>query len=367
MKVAFRVDASLKMGTGHIVRCLTLAKGLHEKYGTECFFICRKHPGHLNNKIQKEGFNVIALPENSKQYQPNPEDLAHASWLGCDWQTDAAQVRPILEKIKPDCLIVDHYALDNRWEYELRLCYSTLMVIDDLDDRKHICDLLLDQNLLVEKSKRYEGKLPEHCIKLIGPSNALLQPLYGKLHKQAKPRQLPVKRLLIFFGGADNDNLTGKTLTALQNLECPDISVDVVMSKSSSFLKIIQDQIKFQENVHLYCDLPSLAPLILKADLAIGAGGATTWERLCLGLPSIVISTSENQRPVARDLHKLGLVQWIGHVDEVNIEKIESELEQNFSTQNLHKWSKRCLKECSGDGTTIVLEKLISICETRNT
>ena len=182
MKVVIRADASIKIGTGHVMRCLTLAKGLVEK-GAKVQFICRDHSGNLIERIRQEGFEVYTLitennghSEQSEEYRepkhahsdehchsalreeslkykltytdeesPNPK-LAHAEWLGVSQKQDANDCQPILEQIKPDWLIVDHYAIDQAWQNALKPYYQKLVVIEDLGDRNHLCDLLLDQN-----------------------------------------------------------------------------------------------------------------------------------------------------------------------------------------------------------------------------
>ena len=150
VRVAFRVDASLSIGSGHVMRCLTLADSLADK-GAQCHFICREHPGHLIEYIRRKGYSVHVLPPCAKELflekQPvSTDDPPHASWLGCTWDIDAAATRAILNEGEPDWLVVDHYALDARWERALQGVCKKIMVIDDLADRAHICDQLLDQN-----------------------------------------------------------------------------------------------------------------------------------------------------------------------------------------------------------------------------
>jgi len=144
MRIAFRTDASSQIGTGHAMRCLTLADALREQ-DAECQFVCREHEGHLMGYIRSRGHDTHALPR-TRPSSSFESDLAHASWLGVDWQTDAAQTRQALGNAALDWLIVDHYALDRPWESALRSSCKRIMVIDDLADRQHDCDLLLDQN-----------------------------------------------------------------------------------------------------------------------------------------------------------------------------------------------------------------------------
>lgn len=177
MRVFFRVDASSEIGTGHVVRCLTLAKEL-KKQGANCTFICRSHSGNLLDQIIHEGFETVVLQGNcsgNQGQQTQPRTLAHADWLGTDWETDALQTKEAIGSQKPDWLIIDHYALDQNWERELRPLCKKIMVIDDLADRDHDCDLLLDQNLVANLTHRYLQRVPDQCACLLGPKFALLQ------------------------------------------------------------------------------------------------------------------------------------------------------------------------------------------------
>ncbi len=364
MKAAFRVDASLQIGFGHVMRCLTLAEALRAN-GAQCHFISRAHPGHLLELIRQRGFAVTALPvelrtppANTQAASEPANEPVHAPWLGCDWQTDAQQTRGILEKLQPDWLVVDHYALNQRWESALRTSVERIMVIDDLADRVHDCDLLLDQNLVAQMHTRYADKVPAACGLLLGPEYALLQPIYAELHDRIPPREGQIQRIFIFFGGADRDNLTGRSLSAFLSLNRPDIEVDVVITVGTPHAEIIRQQVVGHGNIHLHGGLPTLAPLMVKADLAIGAGGATSWERLCLGLPALVVTLAENQRPITDGLQGRGLIRWLGHHDEVDKSTIAKALSELFQ-QGLNKdWSLHCLAAVNGHGVNLVCAAL---------
>ena len=178
MKIVFRVDASLQIGTGHVIRCLVLAHALQEK-GAEIDFICRRHEGNLINKIRAEGFNVFEL---ASQFESKVDDkLSHSQWLGVTQQQDAKDCINAFQSKKIDWLIVDHYSIDKDWQQVLKPFYEKLMVIDDLADREHECDLLLDQNLFDDMPARYHNKKPGQCQSFFGPQYALLQKEYEEL------------------------------------------------------------------------------------------------------------------------------------------------------------------------------------------
>lgn len=359
MNVVFRVDASRLIGSGHVVRCLTLANALRKR-GADAHFICREHDGHLCGLIDQHGFPVSQLPPPG--VASHIEDAsAHAAWLGATWREDAEQTLSVLEGLgaKPDWLIVDHYAVDSRWESCLRAFAGRIMVIDDLADRWHDCDLLLDQNLVEQGHGRYLDKVSGNCGLLLGPEYALLQPIYGELRGRIPPREGTVRRILIFFGGVDRANLTGRAVAAFLQVGRIDIEVDVVVGARCSHIEAIRRQVAGHDNIHLYSGLPSLASLMVKADLAIGAGGTTSWERLCMGLPALVVTLAENQRPIAQALNRHGLIRWLGHWDTVDEPSIALELGKLVQQGVDEDWSVRCFATVDGLGASRVSAALI--------
>jgi UDP-2,4-diacetamido-2,4,6-trideoxy-beta-L-altropyranose hydrolase len=349
--VTFRVDASTAMGIGHVMRCLTLAEALQAS-GYQSLFVCRTHPGHLCELIAERGFTVVRLPVNPTLPLAEEGAPRHAAWLGDSWASDAEQTRQAIADFggTPAWIVIDHYAIERRWQGMLRSLTERILVIDDLADRPHDCDLLLDQNLVPQMQQRYEGKLPERAVALLGPEYALLQPIYRELRKQVQPRVGPIRRLVVFFGGADNGNLTGRVIDAFLGLNRPDVTVDVVITPAMQHAESVRRQIEGRDNIHLHTGLPTLAHLIFQSDLAIGAGGATSWERLCLGLPALVITLADNQRPLAEGLQQAGLIRWLGHDDETTVADIADALGELLRVGLDESWSRNCLGAVDGQG-----------------
>jgi UDP-2,4-diacetamido-2,4,6-trideoxy-beta-L-altropyranose hydrolase len=353
MKFVFRADASLRIGTGHVMRCLTLASELRRR-GMDCRFACRPLEGDLFRRIGEEGFEILALPD----VQGTGNGEGDAPWLDIPWQTDAEQSIAALAGSRPDWLVVDHYGLDARWEKALRPHCGRIMAIDDRADRPHDIDLLLDQNLVADLDTRYQGLLPAQAVALLGPRYALLQEVYSALHREARPRTGPVRRILIYFGGADQADLTGRTLRAFLGLGRDDIGVDIVGNPESPFHKSWQALSEAHGNLVLHGALDSLAPLMSQADLAVGAGGATSWERLCLGLPALVVSLADNQRPIAEELNRQGLVQWVGHADALSEAELSKALQKVLGEPLPARWSIQCLSTVDGLGARRVAAAL---------
>jgi UDP-2,4-diacetamido-2,4,6-trideoxy-beta-L-altropyranose hydrolase len=361
MQIVFRADASLVIGSGHVMRCLTLATGMRAR-GAEAVFVCREQPGHLMALIADRGFRVLRLPAPAPSFVPETR-LAHAAWLGASAEEDAATTSAAVREaeIHADWIVADHYAIDAKWQDLVRPVTRHVMAIDDLADREHRCEILLDQNLIEGMNERYRGRVPEGCRTLLGPEYALLQPMYAELHEKLEPRRGKARRLFLFVGGADTDNLTGRVLDAFIGLRRSDVEMDAVITVNSPHVESVRGKVAPYGNIRLHSSLPTLAPLMAQADLAVGAGGATTWERMCLGLPSIVISLADNQRPVAEWLHRNELIDWIGDKSEASVERIAAALERALDMSSLEDWSRRCARVCAGRGTSLVAEQLMAI------
>ena len=331
--ILIRCDASFSIGSGHVMRCRTLARELQRR-GAQVSFLCRRQPGDLITLLEQE-FTVLPLPELSLSAAQGLQGRElYGAWLGCSQEHDAADCLQALAQAgirSASWLVVDHYGLDAAWETQLLAGLAgdaapRLLVIDDLADRAHRADLLLDQNFFGEATDaRYAGLVPEHCRQLLGPHYALLGPEYAQLHPLVVPRT-ELRRVLVFFGGVDPDNLTGRALEALMDPPLADLAVDVVLGLQSPHRQAVDELVSRRSHTTLHGPLPSLAGLIARADLAIGAGGATTWERACLGLPSLVVAIASNQLPFSEALDHAGHLQLLGDGASVTAEQIRSAL-----------------------------------------
>ena len=309
MKAVFRADASNRMGIGHLIRCLTLAEALRNR-GIETRFICRAHLGNLVESLQRQAMPVTVLPASVQAPEMNSEE--YATWLGVTQAEDAEQTIEALHGDRPDWLVVDHYGLDADWEQRLRPYTAKLMVIDDLANSRHDCDLLLNQNYSDGGENRYRELVSENCRLLLGPRYALLRPEYAAYRRTLLQKDGVVRRVLVFFGGSDPHNMTRLALEGLSAPEFQHLEVDVVVGANNAHRIALEEQVLARPLTNLYGPRPHMADLMAHADLAIGAGGGTTWERMCLGLPSIVVSIADNQWPACEALAQAELIQYIG-------------------------------------------------------
>jgi len=262
--------------------------------------------------VRARQYDLWLLPAAEPKTQPVSGDdhPPHAAWLGVPWQRDAEETLAVVAEASARWLVVDHYALDSRWERSVAAKVGNLMVIDDLADRDHHCDFLLDQNpgrLVAD----YADRAPQGCVCLTGTRYALLRDEFRQWRERHPPenRTGGIRRILVTLGGADPDNVTGQVLSSLSQCQlASDVHVDVLMGHSSPHLATVRAQaheLPFQATVT--AGATNMAERMVLADLAIGAAGATTWERCCMGLPSLIIAIAANQRTFLRTVAKQGL------------------------------------------------------------
>ncbi|WP_298624455.1 UDP-2,4-diacetamido-2,4,6-trideoxy-beta-L-altropyranose hydrolase [uncultured Zoogloea sp.] len=321
MKVIFRADASMQIGSGHVMRCLTLAEALTAS-GAECHFICRTHRGNLIELIKGKGYAVHELPILDKAngglgalvQDSGAVNPVHHHWLGATQAQDAEACTPYLAAECPDWLIVDHYALDARWERALEAYFRKLMVIDDLADRPHKCDLLLDQTY-GRVDEDYRQLVPADCLLLCGSQYALLRPEFAALRPYSLQRRSrpALRELLVTMGGVDKDNATSRVLEALRTCPLPtDSRITVIMGVTAPWLDEVRKQAHDMPWItRVLVGVRDIAQLMSDCDLAVGAAGTTSWERCCLGVPTIMVVLAENQIQVAQALERGGAARGI--------------------------------------------------------
>lgn len=365
MLITFRVDASIQIGSGHVMRCLALADALKNE-GANCTFICREHSGNMLALIQSKGHGVVALPikeANTSLSSQHPRQ-EYLSWLDATSDEDAEQTITAIQSLttdkpaKPAWLIVDHYALDRDWEEQLKPYCQKIMAIDDLADRQHDCDLLLDQTFGRDE-RDYQVLVPEHCTILTGSYYALLRPEFAQWREYSlQRRQQPqLKQLLITLGGMDKNNVTGQVLTALANSQLPsNCHIIIVMGEHAPWLESIKAQAQqLPWSTEVKVNVTHMAKLMANSDLCIGAAGSTTWERMCLGLPAIVMSIAANQSASNKELTNLGCIIYLGESHSIGSSIIISALNDCVSDpEKLKNQSQINQKLITGLGVNIV-------------
>ncbi len=319
VSIFFRVDASASIGTGHVMRCLTLADEL-VKHNAAVTFVCRQLPEYLKQLIQSHHHTLLELPVWAIDNDSPPEGI----WSQEQQLKDVKETINIISEILWDYLVVDHYRLDHVWEKEFRNYTKKILVIDDLADRVHDCDLLLDQNFYMDMNDRYVDKVSAHCQLLLGPKYALLREEFRQAHLKAKPRTT-INRILVCFGGSDPDNYTGRVIDVLAQMDLKNIAIDVVIGAQHPARDAIE-YLSERNNFSCHIQVNNMAELMLAADLAIGSGGSISCERCCLGLPALCFSLAVNQIAILESLHHCGAIIYLGSSESISLEILHDSL-----------------------------------------
>jgi UDP-2,4-diacetamido-2,4,6-trideoxy-beta-L-altropyranose hydrolase len=328
VNVFVRTDASCRIGTGHLMRCLALAQVLQQR-GAGVSFVMREVPAALTETIEGLGFKLFRLPE----VLPREE-----GWLGVPRDTDALQTAAVLEaQGNADWLVIDHYGIDYLWEERVRTTNFKILVIDDLAQAKHSCDVLLNQNLLTDAQARYRPLVPETCRLLTGPRFALLREEFHACRASLHRDFGQVRNLLVFLGGADPEGVSLRVLNVLDALRPREFEVTAVLGATSPHRATIERAYAERAGFQVIVQSSNMAQLMAAADLAIGAGGVSTWERCCLGLPSITIAIAENQLEVSKAAAAAGAFLYLGSSAEISDDQLVASLKVMIGNGSLRR------------------------------
>lgn len=351
MKAVFRVDSAPEIGGGHLMRCLSLAEVLRgQNFDIE--FICRDRPGNLSHLLHQKNFPVSLIKEPKTNFSHKKNIQVCISQA-----IDAAETALLLSEQTPDWLIVDHYGLDIEWESLLSQSCKRMMVIDDLANRYHRCNLLLDQNYPT-KEKNYNNLVPSTCAQLLGPKYALLRNDFQLLRDKKKSLDGNIKNILVFFTAGDDQ---GETLKALEGVVIygESIAVNVVIGLKNPDHEDIRAMC-ITHKWSLHCEIDNMADLIAQADLVIGGGGSSNWERCALGVPALVTILAPNQDLVARALHDAGVIVNLGHNKDIRASDYAAAL-RNLTAHQLISIGEKAFSMVDGKGAERVAETLTMV------
>ena len=276
----------------------------------------------MANLVKQQGFELHMLPVAEQ----DDTLTGYGKWLTVTQEQDAAETVAVLKKLaKINRVVVDSYAIDETWEKIVRPNVGEIFVIDDLANRKHDCNTLLDQNFYLNKEGRYKGLVPENCQLMLGPQYALLRDEFYQARESIKYSEGHLHNILVFYGGVDATDETSKAIQALMwlksNGELPDAVITIVVG-ASNVRKNDVAALCHKAGFKYLCQVSNMAELMAEADLMLGAGGSTTWERCFWGLPAIVTAVAENQFQICEDCATAGLIHYLGHWDEVAVDDI---------------------------------------------
>ena len=338
MIIAFRVDSSDIIGTGHVYRCLNLAHQYKDNH--TIYFICKNHPYHLISKIE-ETYQVFQI----KLEKNNNITLDMNTWLGENEIQDAEKIIYIIQEnqLQIDWLIIDHYAINETWENKVSPYVKNICVIDDFTNRKHNCNILINQQITHEEGIiKYKDIINPNCTIYCGNNYLLLHPKYFKYCSiEKKDEKYFLERINIFMGGADTYNITEKIIDVCYKFNQEQkqenkIIFDVIIGKSNKYYKQIQEKINKlnytstkndNENknltyFNLYYNLEFIGDLFEKANLCIGAPGCTSYERCLMKVPSLCICIAENQKTVLDKFIESNTIKYLGTIEDNYLDKL---------------------------------------------
>jgi len=315
MKIIIRTDASNCIGSGHVMRCLVLAKALIKKQH-KVTFVCRAQAGDLIEYIRQQSIDVLVLAPLSKPLLAR-HSADYTAWLQVPWQED---VQALLAQVDTATLVItDHYAIDEQWEKSIKKQLNCAIVaIDDLD-RSHDTALIIDQNLWPDNAIRYQNCPGD---KLLGPQYALLRPSFQRLRTQHIPQK---NQVLAFFGGSDLTKECLKLATAAR-----------LIPQLVFTLKIVAgcNNLAYQELLAI-CDgtdimvekfIDDFDMELKTSNYVIGASGVSNWERFCLQIPASIVSVADNQQVLSKHLADLNAVRYLGNSEQTQVETYQEEL-----------------------------------------
>jgi UDP-2,4-diacetamido-2,4,6-trideoxy-beta-L-altropyranose hydrolase len=271
-RILFLADAGAKVGGGHVMRCLTLAGAL-TRAGAACAFVAMPAARGVLDAFADDAVEVMALGD-----EVSASELAIAGAIAArDWSADA--------------IVADHYGFGPKDDEALDVASAQLLIIDDLR-RRHAFGLVLDSNI-GRNQRDYPGREV-----LAGPRYALVRSAFAALRATTLARRAgggAPKRVLVSLGLTDAGAITGRVVRALLPA-LGEARLDVVVGGEAASRLELEALAKTDSRVTVHIDARDMAELIAAADIAVGAGGSSAWERCCLGLPSLTVIVADNQR-----------------------------------------------------------------------
>jgi len=315
MKIIIRSDASINIGSGHIMRCLVFAEGLI-KNGHDVAFVCREQQGDLTDYIKKKSIDVLPLRKLSLPVSPETS-ADYKAWLQVPWEEDAKEFIDLVSNV--DLVVTDHYGIDSAWERVVKSSLNcAILAIDDLN-RAHESEFIVDQNLWPEMATRYQN-----CpgLKLLGPQYALLRESFALL----KDKKIPLKnQVLAFFGGSDLTMECMKLLKAASKESTLPFNLKIIAGRSNPAYEQLLSAAK-DTGIMVEQFIDDFDMELKQSNYVIGASGVSNWERFCLEIPSSIVSVADNQRELSKYLFDLGTVRYLGDSDDTSVSSYADEL-----------------------------------------
>lgn len=343
MHAVFRADASPAIGGGHVQRCLTLADAFAAE-GWVCSFAFRSGTVETVPALKARSYGLLPLTGAAED---EPAEIEAGLSQRCD------------------LFVVDHYERGATFETRCRSVSPLVFTLDDKPLRRHDADFLLDATPR-SNDDGYRALVPPQCRLLIGPGYALLRPQFATARPFALVRRKKAgepRRLLVSMGMTDPADATARVLRGIAASGLP-LAIDVVLGAAAPHLDAVRALIvDLGLDATLHVDVADMASLVSAADIAIGASGQTSFERCCLGLPSLLVVTADNQTQFADALVAAGAVERLTSLEEADIASAVSTFVRDPA--RLHSMSRRAAALCDGAGAARAIKVVASIAAPR--
>ena len=359
--IVFRVDASIQIGSGHVKRCQSLGAAL-VRLGAKVSYLTRATDVPAGNLFDCQPFDLITLPHAERRViAGGPNQLCHEGWLTTDWQTDADQTIKSLSGQQVAMVIVDHYAIDARWQQRVADALNCRMVaIDDLADRPLAVDLIIDHNHADDHARKYQAANLSGAPILGGPRHAMLAERFE--HAVRNPADDPVRSVGIFMGGIDQLNLSETAMRGLRVAAQFRGSIEIVTTSINPHRERLEALAAADGDTQVTVDARDLACFFGRHELHMGAGGGATWERCCLGTPSVAVVAAENQRQVLRPLALLNVLDLVEpEAPDAEVLGAHARILINHPKRRIE-LSRNAMQLVDGKGCNRISEQLMNLC-----
>lgn len=304
-----RADATVAIGTGHVMRCIALAQAWQQT-GASVTFIMATQPSALQDRIRAEGFSVLLL-----RVAPGSAN-------------DAEQTAMVAHQMTAAWIVADGYCFDATYQHILKEKGHRVLLIDDYGHAEYyFATMVLNQNISADE-KMYIHRESSTRL-LLGTQYALLRREFWPWRGYRRAVSEPTRKILVTLGGSDPDNVTLMILHALYEIERTDLEVVVVVGGSNPYyetLHVAAHDATFP--VSLRQNVTNMPELMAWAEIAVTAGGSTCWETAFMGLPNIILVLAQNQEKIAAVLDARGVAINLGWATTIDPSTIATTLEQ---------------------------------------
>lgn len=339
-RLIFRVDAAPQLGAGHAMRCLALAQAWRAAGGAATFASAAMPPT-LRERLAGEGAEVVALPTSATA------------------RDEARRVARLAHEREAAWIVVDGYGFDDAYEQVLHAAGLRVLALDDYGHARHgFATAVLNQNLAPA-----EGSYPSYAAprQLLGREYVLLRREFRRPSPRRAAAERPASRILVTLGGSDPTNVTRTVVEALVAEPAAEREVTVVVGAGYAQADALRRRVESRPGWSLLVDAADMASPMDRADVAVSAAGGTLWELAHRGVPTLSITTADNQRVVAEACRRAGMSIDLGAPDAGLADRLRTALaELRRDPARLRPMSDRGRRLIDGRGAERVVETLRS-------